>query len=46
MNEDKIKCDKCGHINYYTRIRTNQRVCKICGNIWRVKDEKDTRNHN
>jgi len=37
MNEEKIRCKKCGSAKVYLRIKTYERVCQICGYIESIK---------
>jgi uncharacterized protein (DUF983 family) len=34
-------CKKCGSGQVYLRISTNERVCRICGFIEKIKKVKD-----
>lgn len=40
MIEDKIKCVKCGSAFIYIRIKQKEVVCRKCGNIQKIKEEK------
>ena len=31
-----LKCPKCGKSSIYTKIRTQVRVCKLCGHQWPI----------
>jgi transcription initiation factor TFIIIB Brf1 subunit/transcription initiation factor TFIIB len=35
--DSKIRCKKCNSDQVYTRIKTNEIVCKKCGHIEKVK---------
>ena len=35
---EKIRCPKCDSSQTRHRIKTNDTVCNICGNIWKIKD--------
>jgi len=37
------KCENCGHINFYYRIRLKSFVCRICGNVWTKEKKKETK---
>lgn len=30
------RCPKCKRTDFFTRLRTNERVCKKCGHIWSI----------
>jgi len=38
---DKIKCKKCGKTTGYARIATKEWVCRSCGHIQPLPEEKD-----
>lgn len=31
--KNKPSCDKCGSLFGYSRIKTNEWVCRVCGNV-------------
>jgi transcription initiation factor TFIIIB Brf1 subunit/transcription initiation factor TFIIB len=41
--EADLKCPKCGSSQTRCRIKTNERVCYSCGNIWEIKEQEDKR---
>jgi len=42
MTNKKIdmKCKRCGISQTYIRIKTNERVCRVCGYIEKLDDKK------
>ena len=39
-DNNKPKCSKCGSGQVYLRIATNERVCRQCGHIEKIKEKK------
>ena len=37
---NKPKCSKCESTLIYLRIGTNERVCRTCGYVEKIKDEQ------
>ena len=37
-NEVILICRKCGSGDIYTRIGSNERVCRRCGNVEKIKE--------
>ena len=35
-----LKCPECKSSQTRFRIKTNDRVCYVCGNAWQVKNEE------
>ena len=38
--KEERRCKKCGQLQTYLKIKTNERVCKICGYIEQLGDKK------
>ena len=38
--KEERRCKKCGQLQTYLKIKTKERVCKICGHIEKIKEEK------
>lgn len=36
---EKIRCVECGSTMVYLRISTNERVCRMCGNVEKLEGE-------
>lgn len=37
--KEMFKCPRCGSSQTRHRFRTNDRICYICGNIWKIEIE-------
>ena len=37
---EQIRCSKCGSTMTYLRLTTQERVCRNCGNIEKLKEAK------
>ena len=41
MENNKIRCKKCGSTLVYVRIKTDERVCRRCGHIEKLNKEEE-----
>lgn len=35
---EELYCPKCKSSEVYTRLKTWERVCRKCGNVWRIRE--------
>lgn len=38
---EELRCDVCGSSQTSYRVKTKDRICYKCGNIFEVKEDKD-----
>lgn len=39
--EEELKCTKCGSSQTRYRVKTDDRICYSCGNIYKVDKKKE-----
>ena len=39
--EEELKCAKCNSSQTRFRVKTNDRICYICGYSWKIKEEEE-----
>lgn len=37
--EDNLKCSRCGSSQTRFRVKTNERICYVCGNIDKKEEQ-------
>ena len=40
-DKKELKCDNCGSKFFYIRIKTNEKVCRKCGQIQKLEKEEE-----
>lgn len=39
--QENLRCDKCGSSQTSHRVKSNDRICYKCGNIYEIKEVSD-----
>jgi ribosomal protein S27E len=39
--DKELKCPKCNSSQTRYRVKTNDRICYVCGNIYEIEKEED-----
>lgn len=42
IEDHKLKCPMCSSGFVYVRLKTNEVVCRVCGNISEIKEREKT----
>lgn len=41
--DKELKCSKCGSSQTRYRVKTDDRICYVCGNVFKVEEEKEVK---